>query len=62
MFRVAFLAIIRISEPYVGFGTLYAVVVTVYYREYNGTTPYNIIKPTYVSELLMMGRSAARNM
>ena len=33
MFRAAFLPIIRSSEPYVCFGTLYAVVVSVCYQE-----------------------------
>jgi len=37
MFRAAFLPIIRSSEPYVGFSTLYAVVMTVCYQEYDGT-------------------------
>jgi len=37
MFRGAFLPIIRSSEPYVGFGTLYVIVVTVCYQEYDGT-------------------------
>jgi len=33
MFRAAFLPIIRSSYPYIGFGTFYAVVMTVCYQE-----------------------------
>jgi len=68
MFRAAFLPIIRSPEPYIGFGTLYAVVVTVCYQEKDGTqhmvttTAYNVPKPTYGSELLTMGRKVAPNM
>jgi hypothetical protein len=36
MFQAAFLPIIRSSGLHIGFGTLYAVVVTVCYQEWDG--------------------------
>jgi len=39
MFRKVFLPIIRSSQPYIGFGTFYAVVMTVCYQEQDGTHP-----------------------
>jgi len=37
MFRPAFLPIIRSSKPYIGFGTFYAVAMTVCYQGQDGT-------------------------